>query len=301
MDIYKIITRDQWDEWTAADPWQGAPIDLQDGYIHMSTRGQVQETLDKHFAGQDGLILAAFGLDRFGDDLKWEVSRGGALFPHIFRPLRRDEMRWARDIPMIDGRAVVDWPGPPRTEVADRAPPGGARKTFEALGLKALRALDPETAHGVALRALHTPAVPLPGALRSDRLETRLCDMVLPNPVGLAAGFDKNAEAVDPLQSSGLAHEVRRATRAASQGEPQARLFRLTEDRGVGCNRLRLNRRRDGGDRARLNGKKGGPQEPDSPVGLNPGANRNSAERARDTRRVLRTAAGSHVDFFRHL
>lgn len=84
---YKILTADQWAAMQAAGEFAGAPVDLADGYIHMSTADQVEETLAKHFAGQRGLVVAEIDLCGFGDALKWEVSRGGALFPHLYAPL----------------------------------------------------------------------------------------------------------------------------------------------------------------------------------------------------------------------
>lgn len=109
MLIYKIMTAGQWDELDRTGSFVGAPIDLTDGYIHTSTAGQAQETADKHFAGQKGLMLVALEAATYGDDLVWEVSRGGAKFPHIYhRPLLRSEIVWARAIPLIDGRHVLD-------------------------------------------------------------------------------------------------------------------------------------------------------------------------------------------------
>ncbi|MCJ2186309.1 DUF952 domain-containing protein [Novosphingobium beihaiensis] len=84
---YKILTGEQLQQLLSAGTFQGAPIDLADGYIHMSTAGQTQETLEKHFAGQSDLHIAAVDLTRLGDAVKWEVSRGGALFPHIYAEL----------------------------------------------------------------------------------------------------------------------------------------------------------------------------------------------------------------------
>jgi uncharacterized protein (DUF952 family) len=84
---FKILTADQWAQFTADGSFAGAPIDISDGYIHMSTADQVAETLAKHFAGQVGLVIAEVDLSGFGDALKWEVSRGGALFPHLYAPL----------------------------------------------------------------------------------------------------------------------------------------------------------------------------------------------------------------------
>jgi uncharacterized protein (DUF952 family) len=84
---FKILTAGQWAQFTADGSFAGAPIDISDGYIHMSTADQVAETLVKHFAGQVGLVIAEIDLSGFGDTLKWEVSRGGALFPHLYAPL----------------------------------------------------------------------------------------------------------------------------------------------------------------------------------------------------------------------
>ena len=84
---FKILTAEQWAGFERDSTFHGAPVDLADGYIHMSTADQCAETLAKHFAGQSGLVIAEIGLSGFGDALKWEVSRGGALFPHLYAPL----------------------------------------------------------------------------------------------------------------------------------------------------------------------------------------------------------------------
>ena len=81
---FKILTRDQWNQWRASDLFTGAPVDIADGYIHLSARDQVRETAEKHFAGQDDLILAMIDLAALGDAVQWEPSRGGALFPHVY-------------------------------------------------------------------------------------------------------------------------------------------------------------------------------------------------------------------------
>lgn len=80
---YKVLTADQVRA-LEADAFQGAPIDLADGYIHLSTADQLTETVDKHFSGQSDLWVAAIDLDALGGVVKWEESRGGALFPHIY-------------------------------------------------------------------------------------------------------------------------------------------------------------------------------------------------------------------------
>jgi uncharacterized protein (DUF952 family) len=84
---FKILTAGQWATFQSDGVFLGAPVDLADGYIHLSAADQVQGTLDKHFAGQDGLMLAEVDLAALGDAVRWEVSRGGALFPHIYGPL----------------------------------------------------------------------------------------------------------------------------------------------------------------------------------------------------------------------
>lgn len=83
---YKVLTADQMRS-LEADRFEGAPIDLADGYIHLSTRDQLTETVDKHFAGQTDLWVAAIDLEALGQTIRWEESRGGAQFPHIYGPM----------------------------------------------------------------------------------------------------------------------------------------------------------------------------------------------------------------------
>jgi uncharacterized protein (DUF952 family) len=83
---YKILTPADVAALDAGN-FEGAPIDIADGYIHLSTAGQLAETLDKHFAGRENLVIAAIGLAAFGPAVKWEISRGGALFPHLYARL----------------------------------------------------------------------------------------------------------------------------------------------------------------------------------------------------------------------
>ena len=92
MLILKIFRRPEWDAFRAAGVTQGAPIDLADGYIHFSTAAQVAETAAKWFATESDLVLVAFDPDKLGPELKWEPSRGGQLFPHLYRPLRIEEV-----------------------------------------------------------------------------------------------------------------------------------------------------------------------------------------------------------------
>ena len=112
---------------------------------------------------------------------------------------------------------------------------------IERLALAALNRLDPETAHGLALKGLHTPFVPQPGPVRSPRLETTIAGIAMPNPVGLAAGFDKNATALAPLMQAGFGFlEVGAATPLPQPGNPRPRLFRLAKDRAA-INRFGFN------------------------------------------------------------
>jgi uncharacterized protein (DUF952 family) len=80
---YKVLTAEQWAA-LSADTFQGAPIDIADGCIHLSTQAQLTETVDRHFAGQKDLIIAAIDLRFFGDSVRWEPSRHGQLFPHVY-------------------------------------------------------------------------------------------------------------------------------------------------------------------------------------------------------------------------
>jgi len=100
MFIYKIFRRPEWDAFRAAGKTPGAPIDLADGYIHFSTAAQVAETAAKHFATESDLVLVALNSDALGPALKWEPSRGGALFPHLFRQLQLSDVVWDKSLPL---------------------------------------------------------------------------------------------------------------------------------------------------------------------------------------------------------
>lgn len=109
MLIYKIFRADEWAELRDNGHTKGAPIDVQDGYVHFSTSAQVAETVAKHFAGETGLCILAVESDTLGDALKWEPSRGGALFPHLYRDLSVDDILWQTDLPLgEDGHDFPD-------------------------------------------------------------------------------------------------------------------------------------------------------------------------------------------------
>lgn len=103
MLIFKIFHDAEWADLQAKGETLGAPVDLADGFVHFSTAAQVAETAAKHFSGADGLWLLALEADNMTDALKWEVSRGGAEFPHLYRALRLDEVLWAKPLPLEHG------------------------------------------------------------------------------------------------------------------------------------------------------------------------------------------------------
>ncbi|SPF77914.1 DUF952 domain-containing protein [Pseudoprimorskyibacter insulae] len=103
MLIYKILRADEWAALQSSGETAGAPIDVSDGFVHFSTAEQVRETAAKHFAGADGLLLLAFDANALGEALKWEVSRGGALFPHLYAPLRLADVLWHKVLPFENG------------------------------------------------------------------------------------------------------------------------------------------------------------------------------------------------------
>jgi uncharacterized protein (DUF952 family) len=98
--IYKILPASLWDEAQRAGVFRGAPVDLADGYIHFSTAAQAAETAAKHFAGQTDLVLLHVDAEALGDALKWEPSRGGALFPHLYAPLDLTHIKRADPLPL---------------------------------------------------------------------------------------------------------------------------------------------------------------------------------------------------------
>jgi uncharacterized protein (DUF952 family) len=105
--IFKIAGAAEWSAAETAGVFAGAAVDRADGYIHFSTAAQVAETAAKWFAGRDDLVLAAIDADALGDALRWEPSRGGALFPHLYAPLSFSVVRWTRALPLgADGRHI---------------------------------------------------------------------------------------------------------------------------------------------------------------------------------------------------
>lgn len=105
--IYKIMPAAMWSQAVEAGSFTGSPVDIADGFIHFSTAGQVRETAAKHFAGQRDLMLVAIAVEDIGAPLKWEPSRGGQFFPHLYSPLPVSAALWAMPLPLDeDGRHV---------------------------------------------------------------------------------------------------------------------------------------------------------------------------------------------------
>ncbi|WP_118135672.1 quinone-dependent dihydroorotate dehydrogenase [Oceanicella sp. SM1341] len=162
---------------------------------------------------------------------------------------------------------------------------------LERAGLPLLRRIDPETAHGLAIRALRLGLAPAPGPVTSPRLATRLAGLKLANPLGLAAGFDKNAEALSPLLRAGFGFvEVGAVTPRPQPGNPRPRLFRLPQDAGV-INRFGFNNK---GMEAMAQALAA--PRPAGITGLNLGANKDSEDRAADYV-ALMERLGPLVDF----
>lgn len=164
-------------------------------------------------------------------------------------------------------------------------------KMLEKIGLAALHRVDPETAHGLAIKALKTGLGPKAGPVTSSRLSTQIAGLTLPNPIGLAAGFDKNATALHALARTGFGFlEIGAATPRPQPGNPKPRLFRLTEDQAA-INRFGFNNDGMGPIADRLAKRPTG-----AVIGLNLGANKDSTDKAKDFATVL-THCGTSVDF----
>lgn len=162
---------------------------------------------------------------------------------------------------------------------------------IEQIGMRVLRRMDSEQAHGLALKSLAMGLGPKSGPYSTPRLQTTVAGLSLPNPVGLAAGFDKNATVLHPLAKCGFGFvEVGAITPRPQPGNDKPRLFRLTEDQAA-INRFGFNNNGMEAAAQRLAARpKGGI------IGLNLGANKDSADRAADFARVL-AHCGAHLDF----
>jgi uncharacterized protein (DUF952 family) len=100
LRIYKILPRAEWAVAQAAGSFEGSAVDLNDGYIHFSTAAQAQETARRHFAGQADLVVLEVEASELGEALRWEPSRGGELFPHLYGPLPAAQVRSVAEAPL---------------------------------------------------------------------------------------------------------------------------------------------------------------------------------------------------------
>lgn len=106
---YKLLTQDQWKDWKEAGTFTGAPVDLADGYIHLSTRDQARETAEKWFTDTDPLMLVMIDLPALGDTVRWEPSRGGALFPHVYGTIPMSAVSGNSKL-RLQNNGKHDWP-----------------------------------------------------------------------------------------------------------------------------------------------------------------------------------------------
>jgi uncharacterized protein (DUF952 family) len=105
--VFKICSSELWRQAESKGVFEGAPVDRQDGFIHFSTAAQAPETALKHFSGAGDLVLVAIEAEALGEDLRFEVSRGGEFFPHLYGPLPLSAVRWVKPLPLgPDGRHI---------------------------------------------------------------------------------------------------------------------------------------------------------------------------------------------------
>ena len=268
--VFKIVATDEWRAAERAGVFEGAAVDRADGYIHFSTAAQVPETAAKWFAGREDLTLGGDRRRRawVGAPLG-AFPRGRALSPSL----------WAA----ADQRRRVVAPAAARP---GRTPclwgPGGVRaaELFEPL----VKRLPPETAHRAAILGLKL-APPRPAKRHDPRLAVSAFGLSFPNPLGLAAGFDKNAEVPEAMLRLGFGFvEVGTLTPRPQPGNARPRLFRLAED-GAVINRFGFNN--EGYDRARARLAR----RPAGLLGVNVGANKDAADRIADYALGVKTFA----------
>lgn len=294
--IYKICACAEWREAQAAGAYRGSADDAHDGFIHLSTADQLPGTARKHFAGKPNLIVIAFASADLGPDLKWEPSRGGQLFPHFYADLPPKHARAIWPLP-LNHDGIPQLPNdlvPPRTTAAASrrtrpAPPAIFRSMAEALSLPALHAFDAETAHTLTLKAIKSGMAPIAqGSLDAACLTAGCLGKNLANPIGLAAGFDKDGEVPDAMLAAGFGYvEVGTVTPRAQPGNPRPRAFRLSDAQAV-LNRYGFNNAGHDALAARLRHR-----TDTSGLGINIGANKDATDRIADYAAGVERFAGN--------
>jgi dihydroorotate dehydrogenase len=305
--IFHLCRAEEWERAEREGSYHGSSQDQADGFIHFSTAEQVVDSAARHRAGQDGLVLVAADPAALGDSLVWEPSRSGKLFPHLYGALPLAAVLSVAPLPLgADGRhrfpaplLPEPWEGgaaAPAVETEPEPEPAAASLGWR-LARPLLHRIDAERAHGLALKALNLGLVRGPGPLRQSVLQQRLWSLDFANPLGLAAGFDKDAAVLDGLSTLGFGFlEVGSITPRPQPGNVRPRLFRLSEDRAV-INRMGFNNA--GAERAAARLAAWRQQHPKGMaplVGINLGKNKESADAVADYLAGLRTL-GRFADY----
>ena len=227
--IYKILGAADWRAAETAGVFGGSGIDLSDGYIHFSTAAQAPETAAKWFSGRDDLMLVAVETETLGSRLRWEISRGGQRFP-----ISTPNCRFLRSRGCVRCRSQ---PTGVMISAASRRDCGARRAGAPASSRAAPRNGAPSGDRGAQARQPVAPDAKKP----DPQLAARVFGLDFPHPIGLAAGFDKNAEAADGALACGFSFvEVGTLTPRPQAGNPMPRLFRLSADAAL-VNRMGFN------------------------------------------------------------
>jgi dihydroorotate dehydrogenase len=284
--IYHVCRRADWQAARESGRHPGSRDDLRDGFIHCSSAAQLADSVARHRAGESDLVLLEIDPAPLGAALRWEASRGGALFPHIHGELPLVAVRAAWPLSLgADG--AHRFPAFRLPLAAPAAPPRPA-----SIATSLLRLLPPEWAHRAAILALKLGLAPRARAPLDPVLRCRVFGLDFANPLGLAAGFDKSAEAVGPLAALGFGFvEIGSVTPRPQAGNPKPRLFRLAEDRAL-INRMGFNNDGLAAVERRLAARPRGL----GVLGVNLGKNKDSAEAAADYAAGARALA-RHADY----
>ena len=273
MVVYKIVATEEWIEAEAAGVFAGASVDRADGFIHFSTAEQAPETAAKWFAGRGDLSLAAIDAEALGQGPALGAVARRRAFPSSLCPPADERGRLVASAAARIGRRPC-FREPRGVRLAKMAGP-------------VLRRLPAETAHRAAINALKI-APPASAPSSDPRLAVEVLGLTFPNPLGLAAGFDKNAEVPGAMLRLGFGFvEVGTLTPRPQDGNARPRLFRLSEDAAV-INRFGFNNEGFARARARLERRR---RPRAGLLGVNIGANKDAADRVEDYVLGVRTFA----------